>query len=223
MADLRKYWTVAKVNFRNIKSAYLVTGICLLLTIVDFIIDIAFNTSDFNITPSNYLYLLCVLAPILIASGNYGKFMNIGVKKKVYLWGCALNYIVISAFVSLICAAGYFFSKTAGISVISLVEIFGWNANIFTAFFSSFAFLLLAQMIIHTLTFMQTKWYGWAADLLIAALIGVFIPIPVLRQAWLFFFNLIIFFKPAIVQTAICLILAAAVYATNLFYLKIRN
>ncbi len=222
MNNFKKYWAVAKVNFKYTKVSYLVTGICLILTIIDFILDIILNQSDMSISPSNYLYLLCILTPILIASENYGNFMNIGVKKKTYLWGCAINYVILAAAVSLVCAAEYYLLKV-DINVINLVEVFGWSSNVFSAFFSSFAFLLLGEAIIHTLTFMQTKWYGWAADVLIIALISVFVPIPVLRQAWITFFEFAIFFKPAVVQIAVCIVLAAAIYSTNLFYLKRRN
>ncbi len=222
MTDLKKYWAVAKVNFKYTKVPYLVTGICLILTITDFILDIILKQSDMEISPSNYLYLLCVLSPIMIASENYGKFMNIGVKKKTYFWGCAINYIILAALVSLACVAEYYLLNF-DFAVINLIEVFGWNTNIFSAFCSLFAFLLLGESIIHTLTFMQTKWYGWAADLLIAALISVFVPIPVLRRAWIFFFEYVIFFKPAIVQIIVCVALAAAIYVTNLFYLKRRN
>ena len=53
-------------------------------------------------------------------------------------------------------------------------------------------------------------------------MISVFTPIPALRAAEVFFFNLTIFATP-LVQIAVCVGLAALVYATNLFYLKKRN
>ena len=70
-------------------------------------------------------------------------------------------------------------------------------------FFSQFSFLLLTEAVIHTLVFMQTKWYGWAADLLIVAIISVFTPIPVLREAEIFFFRFTIFERPAIIHIAV--------------------
>lgn len=70
---------------------------------------------------------------------------------------------------------------------------------------------------------MQTKWYGWVADLLIVAIISVFTPIPILREAEIFLFRFTIFQQPAIIHIAVCLILAFIVYITNIFYLKNRD
>ncbi|MDO4541856.1 MAG: hypothetical protein Q4C00_03370 [Bacillota bacterium] len=222
MSNLRKYWAVTKVNFKTNRLAYLVTGFCLLAGIANAVVQIAFHLSDSTVSPSNYLYLLCVLMPIFVASGNYTRFRNIGVRKNIFLWGSAINYIILSVFVSLVCVAEfYLFDKN--FSVYNLVNVFNWDTNIFTAFFSSFSFLLLFQVIIHTLTFMQTKWYGWVADLVIIAIISIFTPIAPLRQVEIFFFDLIIFVKPAIIQIAVCLGLSVAFYLTNSFYLKNRN
>lgn len=224
MTNLKKYRAVAKVNFKcTAWVAYLITGFCLLAGIANVIMAVYFpNLSSGGVAPSNYLYMLCILMPIFIASINYTKLMNIGVKKKVFLWGSAINYIVLSAVISLICIAEFYLFDVH-LPIYNLVGVFGWNTNIFTAFFCSFAFLLLFQVIVHTLTFMQTKWYGWVADIAIVAIISVFTPIPALRQAEAFFFNLIIFAKPAIVQIAVCLALSAGFYLTNLFYLKKRS
>lgn len=228
MNDLRKYWAVAKVNFRRTTwVAYLVAGICVLAGIVDIFLDRILNTGDVSLSVYNYLYLVCLLAPILIASVNYTKFMNLGVKKRTYLWGSGLNYIVFAAIVSFVgVLETYTIDRLLGSAdspVYGLVSVFGWDSNILTAFFCPFAFLLFAQAVIHTLTFMQTKWYGWAADALLVVIISVFTPIPALRQVEVWFFNLIIFTRPAIIQVTICLLLAVTVYVTNLFYLKNRG
>lgn len=227
MSDLKKYWAVAQVNFRRTTwIAYLVAGICVLAGIVDMILDRILNTGDITLAVYNYLYPVCLLAPILIASVNYTKFMNLGVKKKTYLWGCGLTYLAFAAIISLIgMLETYTVDKLLGSTapVYGLVSAFGWDSSILTAFFCPFAFLLFVQAVIHTLTFMQTKWYGWAADALLVVIISVFTPIPALRQVEVWFFNLVIFAKPAILQVAICLILAALVYVTNLFYLRNRS
>lgn len=228
MSALKKYITVARINFRYTTwIAYLVAGICLLAMLIDLILDrLLVVVGDTSISMYNMLYLVCLLAPVLIASVNYRKLMNIGVKKKTYLGGCAVNYIVFAAAVSLLCVLlSYLVDRplTAGGSTIyGLIEVFGWNSSPLAAFLSQFAFLLLTEVVLHTLTFMQTRWYGWAADALIVTIISVFTPIPALRTAEVFFFDMTIFSAP-VVQVPLCLALAALVYATNLFYLKNRS
>ena len=167
------------------------------------------------------------MAPSLLASINYSKLMNIGVKKKTYLKSCIINYMVFAAVVSLLNIGCYYFIDPLMDSeinqVYNLIEIFGWDTNALTAFFCQFAFLFLLQSVVHTLTFIQTKWYGIMADVLIVAIISVFTPIAVLRQAEVFFFYMIIFLKPAIAQIGICFGLSILILWTNLFYMKRRN
>ena len=93
--------------------------------------------------------------------------------------------------------------------------VLGWMGNgPVVAFIQQFAFLLLLAAVIHTLTAAQDKWYGWAADILIIAVIAVFTPIAPLRASLAWFFNLIIF-QSAYIQIPACLVLAAAVYSLN--------
>ncbi len=228
MNNMNKAWTVAKVNFRyTMWIAYLVTAICVLSSFSNYIIAKCIDEENTIISAGSYMYMLCILAPVFIASINYSKLMHIGVKKRTYLQGAVINYVVFAAIVSVAnVLAFYFLDKpmdSAVTPVYNLIEVFGWDSDLFTAFFCQFAFLFLAQIVFHTLTFMQTKWYGIAADVLIIALISVFTPIVVLRQAEAFFFYMIIFIKPAIVQIGICLGLALIVLFTNRFYLKRRT
>lgn len=225
---MRKYITVAKVNFRKTTwIAYLVSAICVLAMIVDYIIDRAMeNTGDSTVSMYCMLYLICILAPVFIASVNYTKMMHIGVKKKTYFGGCIINYVIFAAVIALFGVFGHYVVDAEigkHESVYGLISVFGWDTSVVGAFFSQFSFLLLTEAVIHTLVFMQTKWYGWAADLLIVAIISVFTPIPVLREAEIFFFRFTIFEKPAIIHIAVCLVTAALVFATNLFYLKKRD
>lgn len=229
MTNFKKYWAVAKVNFKcTTWVAYLVAAICMAAVAVDMVLDRTLNNvGDASIAIYSILSLICILAPIFIASVNYAKLTNIGVKKKQFFYGCMINYLVFAAAISLLGVLETYlldgYLNASGSTVYGLIEVFGWNSNIFTAFFSQFAFLLLTESIIHTLTFMQTKWYGWVADVVIVAIISVFTPIPVLRQAEVRFFNQIIFAKPAIIQIASCLALSVGFYLTNLFYLKMRD
>ena len=227
---MNKYLTVAKVNFKKSTwIAYLVAGISVLAMITDLIVDVCLNNNtDSSISTYSLLYLICILAPILIASVNYSKFMNIGVNKKTYFYGCMINYVVFAAIVSVLGVLGHYLMDTRLVEnevyeeVLSLIGVFGWDSSVFTAFFSQFAFLLLVEVVIHTLTFMQAKWYGWVTDVLIITIISVFTPISALRQVEVFFFRFIIFEQP-IIQIPVCLGLSILFYYTNLFYLKNRN
>ncbi len=230
---MNKYFAVAKVNFkRSVWIAYLVAAITFTALLVDMIVDVAFLSKHYDqssIALSSMLYLVCALAPIFIASVNYSKLMNIGVKKKTYFYACIINYVVFAAAVSLVATLEHYLlvrtlnKNLDGYSLLSIISAFKWDTNVLTCFISQFAFLLLIEITIHTLTFMQTRWYGLVADLAIIIFISVFIPITPLRNAWLFFFRMTIFIKPSIVQALVCIALSAAFYATNLFYLKARR
>lgn len=224
---MSNYFSVAKINFKYTTwIAYMVAAICMAAMATDMILDRMFdNVGNTSVAIYNMLYIVCVMAPVFIASVNYTKLMNIGVKKKQYFYACMINYIVFAAVISLFGVLETYlldgYLTTSG-KVYGLIEVFGWDSNVFTAFFSQFAFLLLVESMIHTLTFMQTKWYGWVADVLIVTIISVFTPIPALRSAEVLFFNLTIFAAPT-VQIAVCIGLSILIYATNLFYLKKRN
>ena len=224
----RKAWTVAKVNFKySTWIAYLVTILCVLATSSNYIMAYCFNQDNTIISLGNYLYLLCLLAPIFVASINYSKLMHIGVKKKTYLTGSIINYVVFAAVVSLLAVGCYYFVDIPLDSdqnpIYNLIVIFGWNTNVFTAFLCQFAFLFFVEVVVHTLTFIQTKWYGFVWDIVIVTIISVFTPIAVLREVEVFFFNMILFVNPAIVQITVCLVLSIFILWTNLFYLKRRN
>lgn len=226
---MNKYLTVAKVNFKKTTwISYLVAAICAFAMIVDTFLDIVLLkvSGDSTVSAYSMMYIVCLLAPILIASVNYSKMINIGVKKKIYFVGCFINYIVFAAIISLIgVLEHYLIDPVIGKheTVYGLISVFGWDTSVIGAFFSQFAFLMLFQVIVHTLTFIQTKWYGWMTDILIVVIISVFTPIPALRAVEVFIFNMTIFAQPAIIHIVICLVLSVDFYSTNLFYLKNCN
>lgn len=195
--------------------------------IADYIVDRTLHTvGDSTVAAYCMLYLVCILAPILIASVNYTKMMHIGVKKKTFFGGCIINYVVFAAVIALLGVLEHYLIDpimSESETVLGLISVFGWDTSVFGAFFSQFSFLLLVEVDIHTLVFMQTKWYGWVADFLIVVIISVFTPIPALREVEIFFFRFTIFQKPVIIHIAACLILALLIYFTNIFYLKNRD
>ncbi len=229
MNKQKKYFAVSWVNFRYTTwIAYLAAGICVIAMIVDLFVDTVMGSKDiFTISPYSMLYIIPLIAPVLIATVNYGKLMNIGVKKKTFFSACALNYVIFALIISIVGTLAYYFVdiplNKIGYNFYGIIDIFGWNTSIFDTFFSQLTFILLIQATVHTLAFMQTKWYGWAADILIAAVVSVFTPIPVLRGAEMFFFEKTMFARPAIIHILICLIMAVLFYLTNLLYLRHRE
>ena len=227
-----KSLVVAKANFRNIKTAYVIMAIvlgCILVQdVVMLFIGMARGAGYYgiegNMTVSfgNYLFLLVILSAIFIPSMNFRKIMNLGGKRVDFFQGCAVTYAIMAAAVSLVCVILYYTYDRFVVSLLynggtmDVLYWFGWIGNgVVVAFIQQFAFLLLFSVFLHTLVAAQDKWYGWAADVLIVAIISVFTPIAPLRASLVWFFNLIIFNSSAILQIASCLILAIAVYALN--------
>jgi len=221
---------VARINFKNIKLAYIITAIVMGgIVIQDIVVmilaslEVFHNLSEnMSVSLGNYLFLIIILGAVSIPSRNFRKMMNLGSKRTDFIRGCAINYAIMAAVISLLSTVLYLTYDKFMVSLIyrggtlDILYWFSWIENgPVVAFFQQFAFLLLAAVAIHTLTAAQEKWYGWAADAVIVAIIAVFTPIAPLRSALVWFFDLIIFHQYAWVQIAACIFLAAAIYALN--------
>ena len=239
----KKIFTVAKLNLKNIRVAYFVTGLIIAaLTIQDLVYFIIANATgsganQLNPSTSMYSWLLIMLAAIFIPAKNFRRTVNLGGKRDDFFWGSLMTYAILAGAISIFNTAWYYIIEQflystgyyAGITAffenpsildnhyvtVNLIELFGWSSRgIFFALIQQFAFLFMLGVIVHTLTAMQDKWYGWITDIVIAGIISVFVPIAPLRSALVWFFYMIIF-SNAFVQIASCLILATAVYALN--------
>lgn len=235
---------IAKINLKNIKIPYFVTGLIFAIIFVQSIIYTIIAVSSksaghqLQISTGNYFWLLIIMAAIFIPIKNFRRIVNLGGKRDGFFWGCLSCYAILAGAVTIantflyytyerfLISTGYYKGYEALVQnpalmdnnyiSVNLIEVFGWQGNgAVIAFVQQFAFLFLLASVIHTLTAMQDKWYGWVTDVIIAAILGVFIPIAPLR-AWLIrFFNLIIFNSNAFIQIAACMLLAIAVYALN--------
>jgi len=199
------------------------------------------NTGS-QVSFGSLLWILPLLAGIFIPARNFRRIINLGGKRMNFFWGSLMVYAVLAAIVSLANTAIFyvidlpiirtelfqpfypFYPPEAFImgepghigGIANLIEVFRWNQNgAAFAFFQQFALLFLISTFTHTLTAIQVKWYGWVTDVVLIAIISVFSPIPVLRRALVWFFNLIIFHDVAIVQIAACITLAMAIYMIN--------
>lgn len=226
----KSVWMISKVNLKNIKAPYVITGVVFLLMLAQDVIKtiIAMTagmdmSDDITISIGNMLWLLIPLAAIFIATKNFYRIMNLGGKRKNYFWGSFITYVILAGAVSFANTLIYYTYDRIIINmgyyggVENLLEVFGWYAHgPIIAFLQQFAFLLLFAVFTHTLTAMQDKWYGWVTDIVIIAIISVFTPIAPLRAMEVKFFNLIIFQPNAFLQMIACLLLAALIYAISL-------
>ena len=224
--NLKKAWVIAKINFRYSKLTYIITAITVLAGTSNLIQYLIFNDQSQNtyVDSANYLYLAVILAPIFIPALNFRKIMHLNGKKLDFYWGALINYVIIAAVVSLSNIILFMLCKSilgSRLVIWNTVALFGWMSHgIVIAFLQQFFFLLLAAIFIHTLTTMQTFWFGWVTDAVFAAIISVFTPIPVLRNALIWFFNMIIFNGNALIQILSCVILSLAVYSLDMLVLQ---
>jgi hypothetical protein len=173
---------------------------------------------------ANYLYIAIILSAIFIPTINFRKIIHLNGKKLDFYWGALINYVILAAVVSLTNIILFLICKVLfgnQLSIANLVQVFGWFSHgVVIAFFQQFIFLLLTAIFIHTLTTMQTFWFGWVTDVVLTAIICVFTPIPPLRATLVWFFNMIIYNSNAFVQILSCLILSVTIYYLNLLVLR---
>lgn len=224
----KKTWTIGKLNLRTIDAAYGVSiGIFLALAISSTINFIIFNEHAGNgsdISPANALWLLPLIAGIIIPANNFRRIINLGAKRDDFIWGSLITYVILAASVSLVVTVmnftiepwaerhDYYNPDFLG-GIANLTEVFGWaSRGAIVTFIQQFAFLFLLGAFFHTWTTMQGKWYGWVANVLIVAIISVFLPIPILRRALSWFFRLILHHQHSFVQIGACLVLGFGIY-----------
>jgi hypothetical protein len=223
----KRIWAIAKLNLKNIKKAYFVTGLLLVLMISQIVVDIIMAAkgdylgNNAGISLGWFLWVAVALAAIFIPAKNFKRIANLGGKRDGFRQGSLAVYAVLSGVTSLASAVVYYaldrtmFQSGKYGYMLSAPDIFDWASHgAIAVFFQQFAFLLLLAMFIHTLTSLQDKWYGWAVDVALVAIISVFTPIAPLRSVLAGFFRTILFSPPPL-QIAVCLILAAALYALS--------
>jgi hypothetical protein len=217
---------IVKINLKQSKTAYWVTGVVLLLAIAQIIVMAAIGFKESNsMALGNYLVLLPLLTAILIPKLNFTKLMNLGGKRMDFFKGCILSYLPVVLAVSLLCVALRFILDPLMLvdieSSLNLLDAFGFMRHgAAVAFFQMSVFLLMFCCVLHSLTLAQGHWYGWAADILIIAIISVFTPIAPLRAVLVWFFRMIIFHDSALVQIASCVVFGAVVYCGSLIPIR---
>ncbi|MDR1265444.1 MAG: hypothetical protein LBK42_07740 [Propionibacteriaceae bacterium] len=217
----KKVWATTRLNLRNLGVAYLVTALVVALmlgqTVTKLVISLDGGDMSQQLETSggNFFWLLPLLAAILVPARNYQRTISLGAKRTSFWWGALLVQALLAAAVALINTVVYYaFDLPLARSgrfdgVVNLVEVFGWaDHGPLAVFGQQAAFLFLAAVLVQALTLAQGKWYGYAADVALVAIISVFTPIAGLRAALGWFFHQILFAGPW-PQLAACLLLAA--------------
>ncbi|MDR1093863.1 MAG: hypothetical protein LBL66_06910 [Clostridiales bacterium] len=224
--NLKNIWGMAKVSLKQSKTAYWIAGIALALGVAQLLVLIAVVSEPGNVgfSVANYLIVLPFFMAILIPARQFSRMMNLGGKRRDFFWACLPVYAAAAFAVSL---AGVLLTVTLDTRVfgqagfLNLWRVFGFMKHgPVAAFFQMGAFLLFLACAAHTLTLIQDRWYGLAADALIIAVVSVFTPIAPLRSALAWFFKMIIFHDSAIAQIVSCLFVAALVYGASLFAVR---
>lgn len=215
---------IAKLYLRQLKLAYLITGIAFLANFITTVIYLFLpKVPDNGITSSgNLVALVVLLAAIFVPASYLRRTVNLGARRIDFFWGCIPVYAVLSAASALFVVLYHvLIDPLLGASgkfstVLDVGEAFGfYTYGPVVAFIQCTVLLLLIAAFAHTLTMAQTAWYGWLADVILVAIISMFTPIPVLRSAEIWFFNLIIFGN-VFAQVGSCLVLAAGLYALSM-------
>lgn len=227
---MRTDFGMVKINLRQSTIVYSIIGLIILLVIAsDVTTMIIFGLEEsYTIAIGNYLYLLPVLMAISIPAMNYSRLINLGGDRKDFFSSSILTYVIVITTVTIINIVFHFtidrilLTKVAGL--IDLLDVFGFMVQgPIVAFFQMWAFLFLFCCVLHTLTLVQGRWYGWVVNISIIAIISIFTPIAPLRSALVWFFNMIIFHDIAIIQILSCLVLGLAVYYTSLIPIKSKQ
>lgn len=166
-------------------------------------------TSSGNVVLSNgnYTWLLAVLTPFLFVFYDFAKLMHLGASKKDYLFGCLISYGFLAFCISLVNTVIHLLIDPLypAQTVINLMDVCKWTENgIIAAGLQQMFFLLLVMVFLHVLLSMQTRWYGWLTDAVLAAVICVFTPIAPLRGVLAAFFQLIMLNGNAVLHICIC-------------------
>ena len=104
------------------------------------------------------------------------------------------------------------------------MDVCGWTDNgIIIAFIQQAFFLILVMTFLHVLLSMQTKWYGWLADILLIAVICIFTPFAPLRSLLAGFFHVIMINRNALIQISDSVLLTALLSLTGVLILKKRT
>ncbi len=205
---------IAKRLIASDKISFIITALVVLC---------ATSSGDVVLSNGNYTWLLAVLSPFFFVFYDFKKFIHLGASKRDYFFGCLISYGILAFCVSLVNTVIHLLVDPAysARTVINLMDVCKWMENgIIAAGLQQMFFLLLVMIFLHVLLSMQTHWYGWLTDALLAAIICIFTPIAPLRAVLAGFFQMIMVNGNAVLHICICLLLSAALSLGGIVVLK---
>lgn len=211
---MRAVFAVVKRLLASNKISFIITAV---VTVC------ATSSGETVLSNGNYTWLLAVLSPFFFVFYDFSKLIHLGASKRDYYLGCLAAYALLALGISLANTAIHLVIDPAyqARTVINLMDMCRWTENgIIVAALQQTCFLLLVMVFLHVLLSMQAHWYGWLTDAVLAAVICVFTPIVPLRSVLAGFFGLIMLNGNALVHTAVCLMLSAALALAGLWVLK---
>lgn len=209
-------FSVCKRLMASNKISFILTAVVVLCATTS-------SDSPVALSNGNYTWLLAVLTPFFFVFYDLKKLLYLGTSKRDFYLGTLASYGALSLLISLVNTAIHLLIDPLHHTqrVINLMEVCGWMENpVLVAFFQQAAFLFLVMIFLHVLLFIQPHWYGWAMDVILIAILCIFIPIAPLRALLAGFFKLILLNAHAAFQISFCLTLSAALAAAGLAALK---
>jgi hypothetical protein len=223
----KKALSIAVLELKNIKAAY-ITAACLIIigmwTLIQCLTGLSGNI---YIDTANYLYVFAVLSPILISSYCMKRVLYLNGSKKMFFKGTLLAYLIAALSFSVLNLLIFSLTDVIfgnSVSIINLSSVFGWRENgLIVCLIQQFSFFLFAECFFHTLTCAHFRKYGIAADIILAAILAIFIPVKQFRKYLTAFFDLIIFADNAAIQIISCLLLSALFYLMSINIIRRRK
>ncbi|MDR1600542.1 MAG: hypothetical protein LBS11_11855 [Oscillospiraceae bacterium] len=213
----------AKLLLGQVRSAYFTGGLVGLGLLSMYVIALSLPGNNTGlVTFSDTCALVLVITAIVIPARCLRRFINLGGKRVDFWQGSAIVYAVMAGCSALVSLLFYYTVDSWLVTLdnisekLSIIEAFGFiRHGAFAAFFQYTAAWFFFAMFVHTLTLLQDCWIGWAADVLIVAIISVFTPIARLRAFEVWFWRLVIFQPNAFLQILSCLALGLGLFALN--------
>lgn len=207
-------FAIVKRLLASNKISFIITALVVLCAV---------SSGDVALSNGNYTWLLAVLTPFFFVFYDFKKLIHLGASKKDYFFGCLLGYGFLAFCISLVNTVIHLLIDPAysAQTVINMMDVCKWTENgIIVAGFQQMFFLLLVMIFLHVLLSMQTHWYGWLADAVLAAIICIFTPIAPLRAVLAGFFHIIMLNGNAALHIGDCLLTSAALSFVGLTVLK---